>query len=109
MPFFSQDDPVPGIYVAPPMTSSFKADCLEKLPLVQQIAKAYHSIRVPRNTERCSWCPKGKGRKNTTYWMYGLLYTMCTKSLEYLNKNPATAELVCDNAKIFLLLCTLDF
>lgn len=54
VPLFSQDEPVPDIYVAPPLTSSFKAECLEKLPLVQQIAKPYHSIRLPRNTERCS-------------------------------------------------------
>lgn len=102
---FSQDDPVPDMYVAPPLTSNFEAACLEKMPLVDRIANACQSIRVTPDMPICSWNRSGRSCKHITVWTHGFLYTMSRESLEYLIENPDVAEQVCDNAKAFPLLC----
>ncbi|OAA76087.1 hypothetical protein LEL_05771 [Akanthomyces lecanii RCEF 1005] len=105
IPLFSQDDPVPYMYVAPPLTSNFEAACLEKMPLVDRIANAYQSIRETPDMPIFSWNRSGRSYKHITVWTHGFLDTMSRESLEYLIENPDVAEQVCDIAKAFLLLC----
>lgn len=104
-PLFNDNDPIPEVYVAPPLTSLSEAEFLEKLPLVCKITAAYEKTPASKPKKRFFWRRKRCQHKQATHWVYGLLFTMSRKSLEMLKDDPSQARSVCDGAEDFVKLC----
>lgn len=71
-PLLSDNDPIPEVHVAPPLTSQSEAEFLAKLPLVCKITAAYEKTPASKTKKRFFWRRKRCQYKRATCWVYGL-------------------------------------